>query len=108
MIQINIKPLSANEAFKGRRYKTDKYRSYQTKLLYFLPPLKLPEPPYKLTYEFGFSSKGSDIDNPVKQLTDILSKKYKFNDNQIYKMELTKVVVPKGSEYLKFKIESLK
>ena len=49
-------------------------------LLYLLPSIKLPEPPYTVYYEFGFSSAASDIDNPVKLLQDILQKKYSFDD----------------------------
>jgi Holliday junction resolvase RusA-like endonuclease len=68
---------------------------------------KLPPPPFRISYEFGFSSKASDIDNPTKQITDILSKRYKFNDNQVYEMNLKKTIVPKGKEFIKWKIEHL-
>lgn len=106
MIKIDIKPLSVNDAWKGSRYKSNKYLKYQRDLRYLLPKIELPDPPYIVYYEFGFSSKGSDIDNPVKPLQDILSKKYGFNDNLIYRIVIDRVNVKKGEEYLKFKIES--
>lgn len=107
MIRIDCKTLSVNEAWKGVRYKTDKYKAYEHKLMYLLPKsFKLPEPPYEIEFEFGFSNSASDWDNPLKNLQDILSKKYKFNDKLILKGSATKVIVPKGQEYFKFEIKT--
>lgn len=108
MIKIGIKPLSVNEAWKGRRQKTRKYQIYEKAVLISLPRMVLGDPPYRLSYEFGFSSKGSDIDNPIKQFTDILSKKYHFNDNEIFELTARKTIVSKGSEFVAFKIESIR
>lgn len=105
--KIKIKPLSINAAFKGRRFKTDDYKNYEKALLLMLPKkLVLPTPPFQVYYEFGFSSTLSDFDNPVKLLTDILQKKYKFNDKLIYKAVIVKKDVSKGEEYLLFDIIS--
>lgn len=54
-IRIDINPLSVNDAWQGRRYKTDEYKRYERAMLYMLPKMELPEPPYKIVYEFGFS-----------------------------------------------------
>ena len=83
MQKINIKPLSVNEAWKGKRFKTIKYSRYEKELYLLLKALKLPSAPYKVVLKFGFSSKLSDIDNPIKMTLDILQKKYKFNDRDI-------------------------
>lgn len=107
MIHLSIKPLSVNQAWNGRRFKTDDYKRYEKQLLLILPPLTLPEPPFKVAYEFGFSSIASDLDNGVKQFQDILQKKYLFNDSLIYEMHLTKTVVKKGQEFIKFNIQHL-
>lgn len=104
MIKIDIKPLSVNKAFQGRRFKTKAYKSYEKIVLLMLPNLKIPDPPLKLKYEYGFSNKNADIDNPCKLITDILQKKYGFNDRDIYQLNQKKVIVPKGSEYIKFRI----
>ena len=99
-----IKPLSINQAWKGKRYKTNNYKSFERSLLYLLPQLNVPDGKLQLNLEFGFSNRGSDLDNPVKMVQDILSKKYGFNDNLIYRIILDKVIVKKGDEYIKFKI----
>lgn len=104
-IVLDIKPLSVNDAWQGKRYKSDKYESYERAVLYMLPRITLPEPPYKMYYEFGLSNTQADYDNPTKQFQDCLSKKYGFNDNEIYAAEIRKVIVKKGREYVKFRIE---
>jgi len=76
-------------------------------MLLMLPTSRLPEPPYRIYYEFGFSNKLSDYDNPIKATQDCLQKKYGFNDNEIYEAYIRKRVVKKGKEYVKIKIEHL-
>ena len=104
---IKIKPLSVNECWQGKRFKTKAYKDYEKKLLLLLPKLKLPEPPYKISFEFGFSNVLSDWDNPIKPLQDILQKKYSFNDRDVFEAKVKKIKVSKGQEYLKFNIETL-
>ena len=106
-MRINIKPLSVNQCYQGRRFKNNNYKKYELALKLLLKPLKLPKIPYCITYRFGFSSKLSDLDNPVKPLQDILCRKYGFDDRYIYKIIVEKEIVAKGEEYLDFKIESL-
>ena len=104
--EIKVEPLSVNKAFKGRRFKTDDYKNYERKLLFMLKKgLALPPPPYQIYFEFGFSNKASDWDNPVKPFQDVLQKKYKFDDKDIYRATVEKKIVPKGQEYIKFRIE---
>jgi Holliday junction resolvase RusA-like endonuclease len=107
-IKENIKVLSVNDCWKGKRFKTSQYKAYQNLLLYELPNQELPKPPYKIDFEFGFSSAASDWDNPVKPLQDIMQKKYKFNDKDIIEAKVKKVIVKKGDEYFKVRLESLK
>jgi Holliday junction resolvase RusA-like endonuclease len=107
MIRIDVKPLSVNETWKGKRYKTNAYLSYEKLLMYLLPKIEIPKAPYLIKFEFGFSSKGSDWDNPIKPLQDVLQKKYGFNDKDVYEAVVSKKIVKKGEEYLKFKIESI-
>ena len=107
MTRLPIKPLSVNDAWKGRRYKTDKYIAYEMELLYRLPKIVLPPPPYEVTYRFGFSSVSSDNDNPVKPFQDVLSKKYKFNDKLIKRTIIESDYVKKGQEFVEFSIKTL-
>jgi len=107
MIKINIKPLSVNDAWKGRRYKTDAYKVYEKALAYVLPKIDIPEGNLKIEIIFGFSSKGSDWDNPIKPFQDVTCKKYGVNDNRIYEANIKKEIVKKGEEYIKFKITQI-
>lgn len=107
-MRINIKPLSVNEAWKGRRFKTDKYQGYELELVLLLPKMKVSQEKLKLTLEFGFSNKASDIDNGVKPFLDVLQKTYNFNDKMIYSLNIVKKDVQKGMEYIDFLIEELK
>ena len=107
-MKINIKPLSVNDAWKGRRFKTDIYKDYEQQLLYTLPKIKVPEGKLKVKYIFGLSNKGADGDNCIKQFQDILSKKYGFNDNKIYKWIIEKKDVEKGKEFIEFNINKYK
>lgn len=106
-LHIDIKPLSVNDAWQGKRFKTDAYKAYEMEMLLSLPPGKLPPPPYRVFYEFGFSNRLADFDNPCKPLGDILQKKYGFNDNQIYEAHIRKVIVKRRKEYIKVRIEHM-
>ena len=106
-MKIKIKLLSVNQAWQGRRFKTEAYKTFEKELSYLLPKQKIPEGKLKLNLWFGFSSKLADIDNPVKVILDIFQKKYSFNDRDIYKLIIEKEIVKKGQEYLKFKFRAL-
>ncbi len=104
-MRLSIKPLSVNECFQGRRFKTAKYKSYERELLLRLPLITLPAAPYHIKFTFGLSSKLADYDNPVKPFQDILQKRYNFDDRDIYKATIEKVLTKKGNEFIEFKIE---
>jgi Holliday junction resolvase RusA-like endonuclease len=105
MIKLDIKALSVNQAFQGRRFKTPKYNKYIDEVLSILPNLKLNKETYTINIEFGLSSKLNDIDNGLKPFIDCLVKKYNFDDRQIYELNVKKVIVKKGLEYIKFEIK---
>ncbi len=102
--RINIKPLSINEAFFGRHVKTTVCRRYEASVYALLPQMKLPEAPYEVRYKFGFSSRGADLANPEKVFTDLLCKRYNFDDRYIFKMTLEKEITKKGNEFIEFEI----
>ncbi len=103
-----IKPLSVNECWQGRRYKTPAYKNYCLALSLLLPDkIIVPDGLLHAYYEFGISSMAGDWDNPCKPAQDIISKKYKFNDKRIRKATVELRQVPKGEEYIKFSFEPL-
>lgn len=107
MVTIKIKPISVNEAYTGRRFSTDKLKGFKRQLSFTLPNITIPEGDLKMSIVFGFSSKGSDLDNHTKAFLDCLQKKHGFNDNRVYDMHLRKEIVSKGNEFIKYKIEKM-
>ncbi len=103
-MRIDIKPLTVNQAWKGRRLKTSEYKAYALHLKSLLKPLKIPEGKLTLCITFGLSNRGADIDNGLKPFIDVLQMKYGFNDNQIYRLLVYKEIVKKGSEFIDFEI----
>jgi len=106
MVKIQIKALSLNEAYRGRRFKTKELEAYHNFVEYSLltHDMNIPKGKLSVRYEFGVSSKGSDGDNLIKCFQDSLARRYKFNDNRIYQWEVEKVDVKKGEEYIGFEI----
>ena len=103
--RLKIKPLSVNEAWQGRRFKTDKYKAFEKLMTLRLKPQKVNGDQLSVSILFGFSSKLSDLDNPVKLTLDILCKKFGFDDRQIFLLIVEKEIVKKGGEFIDFRIE---
>ncbi|WP_237133789.1 hypothetical protein [Pseudohongiella sp. O18] len=105
MHTVSIKPMSVNEAWQGRRFKTPQYKSYAHALSMLLPAtIALPAGPLQVEYEFGVSNMQADYDNPIKPFQDVLQAKYGFNDSRISQAVVRKVKTAKGQEYIKFAI----
>ena len=106
MIRIDIKPLSINQAYKGKRFRTDKYNTFIKQMMLLLPPLKdVPTKDtkdIKIRIEFGYSSMLSDADNGCKTFLDCLVKRYGFDDRYIMEILIQKKIVDKGKEYIIF------
>lgn len=109
MTRINIKPLSINKAFQGRRFRTKHYDKYISDMLMLLPnSLKIENKVHlRLSITFGYSSRLSDIDNALKCTIDTLVKKYNFDDRYIYELHVKKVIVEKKKEFIEFFIEEI-
>jgi Holliday junction resolvase RusA-like endonuclease len=103
-MKVNIKPLSVNECWQGKRFKTSKYKAYEHELLLKLKPLEVPDGKLHLNIVIGVSSKLFDIDNMLKPFIDVLQKKYGFNDRDIYKITIDKTITEKEKEYIYFKL----
>lgn len=108
MNRINIKPLSVNEVWQGKRYRTKKYDVYISNVLMLLPS-KMPFPSLVwLDIVVGYSNSSADIDNCLKPFIDCLQKKYDFNDRTIYKLSVEKQIVKKGFEFIEFDVREYK
>ena len=107
MIRLEVKPLSVNKCWQGKRFKTPAYKTYEKTLLYLLPKIEIPSGPLKIVLLYGFSNSFGDNYNPTKPILDILKKKYGFNDKDFYEMTTIKVKVEKGKEFFEFKITAL-
>ena len=106
-VTLKIKPVSVNQCWQGRRFKTPMYKKFEKEMLLIMPKGKLHAAPYRVELTFGFSNSTSDIDNPIKPTLDLIQKKYNINDRDIYEITVTKKVVKKGNEYIYYKINSL-
>ncbi|QFS87605.1 Endodeoxyribonuclease RusA [Marinobacter sp. THAF39] len=105
-VETGLKPLSANESYLGKKTKSKAYRMYESHMLRVLPDLPLePKGKLKLTAEVYYSNKLSDLDNALKPFIDCLQKRYLFNDNRIYKLEVEKFIVEKGAETIRFRLD---
>ena len=107
MQTIKIKPLSVNQAWQGKRYKTKDYKIYEKSLLLLLKQQKVPPGRLKLTIEAGLSNKCQDVDNILKPFIDVLQKKHHFNDREIFEINVKKQIVKRGQEFITYLIEQL-
>ena len=106
--KLNEKPLSINEAWQGKRFKTPAYKAYEETILLTMPKSKIDvEQMLRIEFFFGFSNKASDLDNPVKLLLDIAQKKYGFNDKNVFELNVRKCIVKKGEEFIQMGIYPL-
>lgn len=71
---IDLKPLSVNDAWQGRRFKSKDYVKYERDLLFILPKnLPVIEGRVEIRFKFHMKNhKAADWDNPIKPLQDVL------------------------------------
>ena len=106
MARLNIKPLSVNAAYRGRRFATKELLKYKEDLALLLPHMEVPKGQLCVRYVFGVSSKASDGDNLIKAFQDCIAERYGFNDKQIYEWHVRKIDVPKGCEFVDFELST--
>mgnify|MGYP003655836958 CR=1 FL=1 len=107
-MRVQIKPLSVNQVWQGRRFKTPIYKAYEKEMLISLPDLEIcTESHLRVDITFGYSTRAADIDNALKPFLDCLQKRYGINDNKIYFLNVKKEIVKKGKEFIDFNIITL-
>ena len=109
MHHLDVKPLSLNNAYRGRRFKTKELEKFHADVAKLLPKSKwdISNGKLRAQYIFGVSSKATDGDNLIKVFQDALAECYGFNDKRIYEWDVTKVDVPKGKEFIEFEISTM-
>ena len=106
--KLSIKPLSVNDCWQGKRFKTPLYKAFEKEMMFMIPSTKEKfSDMLSVSFEFGFSSTLADLDNPVKPTMDILQKKFGFNDRHVFEINLRKYIVEKGKEFISVRIENL-
>lgn len=105
--RIEIKPLSVNKCWQGKRFKTTDYENYEKELLWTLRPYDLEntKEPLCVNLLIGVSNLAFDVDNAVKPFLDVLQKKYNFDDRYIFELVIRKVLVKKDYEFIEFSIK---
>ena len=108
MHTLKIKPLSVNDAYKGRKYKTSnhhKFKDHITILLKNKRILKLEKKErFYILYHFYISNIQNDVDNLIKLTQDAICNKIGTDDRYIMGIHAKKFIVKKGQEHIKFKI----
>jgi Holliday junction resolvase RusA-like endonuclease len=89
---INIKPMSINNCFQGRRFRTSEFKHWQTTIFLNLPKGKIESKNICLMVCFYLKHPAqSDLDNFLKPLIDCLVKKGIIKDDRyITKIEARK------------------
>ncbi len=104
--KVNVKAISVNDAYTGRRFKTDYYEQYTEVMLSLMPDITVPPPPFKILIKIGFSNTLSDVSNTIKQIEDLCQARYQFNDRDVFDIRAVKEAVKKGQEYIDLSIST--
>lgn len=91
-ISICVQPMTVNQCWQGRRYRSKKYDAYEKEVLYSLPRHATIQGDVMIEYLFGTPyALQSDVDNFIKPITDILVKKrYLKDDTQVQEVRARK------------------
>ena len=100
-VQIHLKPMSVNQAWQGRRFKSKAYKSYEEAVLLMLPSYEIPDGELGIRIEAGLNIRG-DLDNVCKPILDIITKKYGCDDKRFMEIKLVKKIIKKGEGYFNF------
>jgi Holliday junction resolvase RusA-like endonuclease len=94
-ILINIAPLSVNQAWAGRRFKSEKYKRFSNDVNLILPRVVPIKGFVEVHYTFYIKNFGnSDVDNLIKPIQDlIVQKEYIEDDRKIVSMSAKKIKV---------------
>lgn len=106
-IKLDIKPLSINSCWQGRRYKTKEAKVYDRTLQLLLPKSKIEAQFYIVKYIFYLKSiLMADLDNFIKIIQDNIVKKGIIKDDRyIVKIEAQKI--KSDRDYIEIEIQGV-
>ena len=103
---VFVKPLGVNRAYSGIRHSTNELKQFKADMMKVLPRnLSITEGKLAVSFIFGVSNAGEDIDGPIKTALDALSEGYEFNDNRVYDLHVKKRKTEKDCEFIAFEIK---
>jgi len=91
-VEVPITPISINQAWQGRRFRTAYYKKYQRDFYLLLPKQEKIEGDVAVSLVFYLKHPlKSDLDNYVKPVLDILQQRgYISNDRYIWDLRIRK------------------
>lgn len=95
---INIKPLTVNQAWQGKRFKSPAYKQFSTDIAWLLPKReRAPAGPLEVHYKFYLKHHATtDFDNLIKPFQDQLVQNGIIEDDRfIYKAVIEKIASDK-------------
>ena len=107
-IRLEVKPLSVNAAYRGRRFRSSEYQDFKKQMEMALKqnPIKIPNSKYlKIFFDFGLSNNAADWDGPIKTAQDCLFEHIGLNDKVIRAGEVVTTMVDVGNEYIWVRLE---
>ena len=106
-LRVLIKPISVNDAWQGRRFKTPECKKYCEDLALILPRKECVTGRVQIEFKFYAKNHASvDYDNLIKVTQDVLVKKgYIEDDRKIYRAIIEKI--PSKEDFFEFKITKI-
>lgn len=97
-IVIPIKPISANVAWSGRRFKSKTYKQFESDVSKLLPFCKNTiKGEVEVSYVFHIKNyKMTDVDNCIKQIQDLIVKRGYIEDDR----KIVKFTAQKAQSYV--------
>ena len=105
---INIKPLTVNQAWQGKKFKSPAYKQFSNDIAWLLPRNgKAPSGPIEVYYKFFLKHHATtDFDNLIKPLQDQLVQNFIIEDDRfIYKAIIEKI--PSDKDYIEVTFKEL-
>ena len=106
-LRLQIKPLSTNRIYVGRKVKSSQARQFERDIALLLAAYaketELPDGDLAIHFRFG-TTRQKDLSNNVKLLEDQIAKHYGIDDRRFAGHTAVRIPVPRGEEFVIFQI----